>query len=192
MNEWLATEGAVTGWRRVVHRDRRTVLISKFEPGFAANLYDILDLLPELMSIAAVRTAYERQLDGSSTVMCAEAWRRATGSLLRSLATLRGIPEADQAAVEAGLDSVAALLDAVLWHPAAVVRAAGPSNAETAAYGEAVARIDGSSSIFTRQYGLFDGAQVLNHCPGSAVARKLFSQAWNVCTNSPGAPGQAV
>ena len=47
LNDWLANVVGVEYPRRVARVDDSQVLVSKFEPGFAANLHELLDLLGE-------------------------------------------------------------------------------------------------------------------------------------------------
>lgn len=158
------------------------ILVSKFEPGFAARLHDALDRLPELFDTAAVTVSYRAAPTGTSRV---EAWRLGLAHLLDSLATERDLTRDQLAEIRAGIDSVAALLDSVLWSTPVVEATWAPSEAERTAYAEALARMDDDSSIFTRYYGHFEGKRVENHCPGAQVARQLIAQAWEIVTDSP-------
>ncbi|MGE3076907.1 MAG: hypothetical protein AB7N24_07305 [Dehalococcoidia bacterium] len=155
------------------------ILVSKFEPGFAARLHEAVDRLPELFDEAAIASRYGgAPPEGNRT----EAWRTAVGGLLSEIGPLRGLDQDQLAEIQAGVDSVAGLLDSVLWSGPTVGDQWSPGDSERAAFEEAKARMDDESSIFTRYYGEFDGRRVENHCPGALIARRLFEEAWNICT----------
>ena len=176
---WLADRG-IEGPRRVVRESEDAILVSKFEFGFAARLYRALDLLPELFDAACIEARYHAQPPATPRV---EAWRLAINALLDELGPARGLDGDQLAEIRAGTDSVAALLDSVLWTaPALSDERWQPSEAELDAHADAIARMDDDSSIFTRYYGEFDGKRVENHCPGAPVARRLFAQAWSMVT----------
>ncbi len=90
----------------------------------------------------------------------------------------------EQAEVRAGIDSVAALLDSILWSGPVAGADYAILPGESDAYVEAVARMD-EGAMFTRFYGLFEGRRVENHCPGAQFARLLLAQAWTLCTGCP-------
>ena len=112
----------------------------------------------------------------------------AVEGLLRDLACDRGFDPDQRAEVQAGVDSVAALLDSVLWTTPLLGVDWRVSAGEEAAFADAVLRMDDEQSLFTRYYGEFEGRHVENHCPGAQVARRLFAQAWAICTGTPGDP----
>ena len=176
--DWLASRG-IEGSRRLVRESADVVLVSKFEPGFAARLHEALDRVPELFDAAGVRRRYSEVAEGEARV---EAWRLAVVSLLAELGTARGLDRDQLSEIQAGVDSVAALLDSVLWTAPGGGGEWSPSEAECEARAEALARMDDDSSIFSRYYGEFEGRRVENHCPGAQVARRLFEQAWAVTT----------
>ena len=173
--DWLAERG-IEG-RRLVRESGDAILVSKFEPGFAARLYEALDRVPELFDEAAVRRRYSALPPETSRV---EAWRLAINALLADLGPARGLDPDQLAEIRAGTDSVAALLDSCLWTAPTVGSDWQPSTAEREACADALARMEDESSIFTRYYGEFEGKRVENHCPGTPVARKLFAQAWAI------------
>ena len=175
---WLAERG-INGKRRLVRGSPEAILVSKFAPGFAARLHEALDRVPELHDVVAIRERYAAIPSGTPRV---EAWRLAVESLLAALGAERGLTRDQLSEVQAGVDSVAGLLDSVLWSGPAVDAAWTPLPAEATAYEEAVARMDDESSIFTRFYGEFEGSPVYNHCPGAQVARRLMEQAWSLVT----------
>jgi hypothetical protein len=176
---WLRTRGIETP-RRIVRASESVILVSKFEPGFAARLLDAVDRVPEIFDVDVVRLGYLAR-DGEPRV---EAWRLAVAALLDELGPPRGLDRDQLAEIRAGTDSVAALLDSALWTSPAVGDGWAPSAAERDAYADALARMDDDSSIFTRYYGDFDGRRVENHCPGAQVARRLIAQAWDICTQT--------
>lgn len=178
LESWLA-ERRIDGPRRVVRDSPEAILISKFEPGFAARLYQALDLLPELFEANEVGWRYRSQAGEAVRV---EAWRLAVNELLSDLGAARGLDRDQLAEIRAGTDSVAALLDSVLWSAPTLSAEWAPSDSEREARADALARMDDDSSIFTRYYGEFEGRRVENHCPGAPVARKLFEQAWTITT----------
>ncbi|GAB4324406.1 MAG: hypothetical protein Kow0010_06330 [Dehalococcoidia bacterium] len=189
LNGWLRSERGIAERRRIARLDDSTILVSKFEPGFASRLHEVLDRLPELFDPAIVRVWFGRQAAtlpaSTSRVGC---WHAAMLALLAELGAERGIGIVEQAQVEAGIDSVAALLDAVLWTgPALDADDPSPTPGERAACRDAIERLHVDSGIFTRAYGRFEGRDVVNHCPGAPFARRLFAQAWEICTGT-GAP----
>jgi hypothetical protein len=177
-DKWLEEHG-IAGGRRVARITNDAVLVSKFEPGFAARLYQALDHVPELFDAACVRARYAAQPAETPRV---EAWRLAVNALLDDTGPARGLDRDQLAEIRAGTDSVAALLDSVLWSGPRVSDAWAPSAAELEARNDALTKMDDDSSIFTRYYGEFEGRRVENHCPGAAVARRLFAQAWETVT----------
>ena len=91
----------------------------------------------------------------------------------------------DAELVTTGIESVAALMQAVLWSGPAVGDPYEPAEAERDAYRDALARTDASGDIFTRHYGAFEGRTVVAHCPGAPYARALLESAWRACTGTP-------
>lgn len=177
---WLRERG-IEGRRRVARESGDAILVSKFDAGFAARLYQALDRLPELFDSGEVRARFEAVPAGTSRT---EAWRLAVNGMLDELGPSRGLDRTQLAEIRAGTDSVAALLDSVLWSGPAVGGDWTPSASEREALADALARMDDDSSIFTRHYGEFEGRRVENHCPGAEVARRLFAQAWDITTGS--------
>jgi hypothetical protein len=177
---WLVGIG-VDGPRRVVRATGGRVLVSKFEEGFAARLYAALDRVPELTDGATVHGRYAAAAlkPGKSRVAL---WRETVDALTRELAPQRGLDERQLSEIRAGTDSVAALLDSVLWSGPVTGSEWAPSPGEAAAYEEALARMDADDGIFTRYYGTFEGLRVENHCPGAPIARALFTQSWQTIT----------
>lgn len=178
---WLREEAGVEEPRRIVRRDGTRILVSKFDEGFAPRLFESLTRVPELLDDAVMRRAYDAA-SGDAGGTRVGAWREAASNVLGALAPGRGLGPAQVAEVQAGVDSVAALLDAALWTAPAPGGKYTPLPAEVAAMAEALAKLEGPSSMFTRHYGTFRGARVENHCPGAHAARALLAQAWNLCT----------
>ena len=180
---WLRESSEADEPRRVVRIDGESVLVSKFEPGFAAELHALLDRLPELFDEAAVSRAYAQQAASAGRAEARVAvWHRALRTLLATLGVERGIDDAQQGLVRVGIDSVRAVLDSVLWSTPAVGDDYTASAGERSAYRDALARLEGERELFTRYYGTFEGRRVENHCPGAAFARTMLAQAWTACT----------
>lgn len=183
LQQWMSGLLGVTEPRRVVRSDEQRVLVSKFGDGFAAHLHDILDHVPELFDADCVAESYAALAGRNPQLPRAVAWRAAIDRLLAGLAQERGLTEDDVTSVRGGLDSVAALLDAVLWSsPVAGDGDYQPLPGEVDAYHDVIARMDGEAPIFTRVYGEFEGAHVVNYCPAAPFGRRLFLQAWSICT----------
>ena len=178
--DWLRTLG-IEGSRRIVREASGVILVSKFEPGFAAHLHEAIDALPEMFDIEQVTERYRLATCGT---LRPEAWRIAIQMLLADTGPFRGLDRDQLAEIQAGIDSVAALLDSLLWTGPKTGVEWRPSEAERQAYADALARMDAESGIFSRYYGEFEGVRVENHCPGAQVARRLFTQAWTVCTGN--------
>jgi hypothetical protein len=179
---WLREQG-IEGPRRIARESNDAILVSKFEPGFAARLYAALERVPELFDAGCIAARYGAQ---PGTTPRVEAWRRAVNALLDDLGPGRGLDRDQLAEIRAGTDSVAALLDSVLWTCPLLGAEWQPSPAECEARADALARMDDESSIFTRYYGDFEGKRVENHCPGAPVARRLFAQGWEICASQAG------
>ena len=182
---WLQQRG-IEGPRRIVRESADTILVSKFEDGFASALLNRLGQLPALFDPAYQSSRYEAVASEDANLTRAGAWHRAALDILRTEAHAAGLSPAEVAEVEAGIDSVAALLDSVLFLGATARSGSAVSLAEQGAYRDALGRMDASQGIFTRSYGLFDGKSVVNHCPGARVARELFTLAWDICSGSIG------
>jgi hypothetical protein len=181
--EWLSLHAGVAEPRRLVRRDSERLLVSKFDEGFASRLHDALGRVPEIFETSRVCERY-RVLAGRSDAGRAAGWHAAIADLLRELGAERGLTSNDQAEIRAGIDSVAALLDSILWTSPAIGAAFVPSSGEVDAYREAIERMDADPGMFTRFYGVFEGVRVENHCPGAPFARKLLAQAWTICTRA--------
>lgn len=187
LRRWLAAEcGVVEPPRRIARMDAREVLVSKFAPGFAARAGAALERLALHESPDPVAPAYARHARRRPDAPRVELWREAACEVVRGRAAERGMAAGDAELVVAGVDSVAAVLRAVLWRDPVAGEPYAPSPAERRAYVEAAARADGSATgLFTRRYGAFEGRAVVAHCPGATHARALLAAAWRVCAGEP-------
>ena len=183
--EWLQERG-IEGTRRIVRATPSGILVSKFGEGFAATLFDAVDRLDALFDdehVSRETTAVAARNPSQTRVA---AWHEATLRILREAVDAGAITAAERAEVEAGVDSVAALLDTALWSgPTFATSDWTPSDGETEAFRDALARMDDADGLFARYYGEFEGLRVENHCPGVRVARRLLEQAWVICTGCP-------
>ncbi len=185
LNRWLREELGIEEPRRVVRASSERILVSKVAPQFALDLFQLVELTPELFEEGRVVEACEALArDSEPGTARSENWRAALHTLLRDIGTLRGIPDERLAEIRVGIDSVFAVLESVLWtHPALSDRYV-PDAGELAAYRECVSRFDRDHGLFTRSYGYFEGRRVENHCPGAALARTLLAHAWRACTGT--------
>lgn len=179
---WLRDVAGVLDPRRVVRRSASSILVSKFDEGFAARLHDTIDRLPVMFDPEAVAARFAELVDADPTLRRAEAWRLAVAALIREAADRQGLHPDAVAEVLAGVDSVGALIDTILWTGPAGPEPSPPEPSEQEARSDIRARMDAERGIFTRYYGSFEGVPVENHCPGAQVARRLFAQAWAICT----------
>ena len=183
---WLRDEAGVEERRRLVRSDDGSILVSKFEPGFAPRLHTLLDGLPQIFDRHTVADAYALSAaHAAPRTTRIEVWHGALRDLLRRACAERGIDDDEQEAfVRVGIDSVRAVLETVLWSSPAVDDAGyRPRRGEVAAYRDATRQLD-SRDQFTRYYGAFEGRAVENHCPGATFARTMLAQAWAVCTGT--------
>jgi hypothetical protein len=187
---WLAEMPGVTGHRRVVRHDASRVLLSKFEPGFAPRLFEALDRVPELLSEAAVLSAYEHLACERGSEPRVTLWHEAVVGLLDAARERARLDAKQLAEIRAGLDSVAAVMDSVLWSTPLAGSGYEVAPGEIEAYRDVVADAESDGGMFTRFYGMFEGAAVMNHCPAAQIARVLLAQAWLVCTGT-AAPSMA-
>lgn len=184
---WLKDDVGIPDERRVSRLDEDTVLVSKTEPGLAADLHQLMEHLPELVSESAVLAAYALETARADAgTSCLEVWDRSMRALLGEASETRGVADEErQAQIRVGLDSVRAVMESVLWtNPRIDDADYAPAAAERAAYLDATRRLAGHD-FFTRYYGAFEGRPVLNHCPGAAYARVMAAQAWLACTGEP-------
>lgn len=178
---WLRDVAGIAEPRRVVRRSPTAILVSKFDEGFAARLHETIDRLSEMFDDGLVAARFAELAASEPERLRAETWRLAVNSILSDSAARQGLHPDAVAEVRAGVDSVAALLDAILWTGPVARRPHAPEPSEVEAYRDTRARMDGERGLFTRYYGSFEGVPVENHCPGSQVARRLFAQAWTIC-----------
>jgi len=136
LNAWLR-EAGIDGPRRIVRTSESVVLVSKFGPGFAQQLLARLETLPQLFDARWTRTAYVNLAATEPAETRVNTWHRAVLGLLAACATQQQLESAHVAEVEAGIDSVAALLDSVLFTGPLAGSDEPASEAERSAYGEA-------------------------------------------------------
>jgi hypothetical protein len=181
---WLNDESDSMEPRRFVRRSGSGIMVSKFDEGFAAHLHASIGRLPEVFERSLIASAYAERVQQNPSAPRVALWHAAAEEILALAGDSRGLSPDDQAEVRAGIDSVAALLDSILWTAPRGGDEYSPTAAEIAAYREARARMDGNPGLFTRCYGAFEGALVENHCPGAPFARRLLTQAWSICTGT--------
>lgn len=173
----------VEGTRRLVRRDETGILVSKFEPGFAARLHELLDQMPELFDEASVVEAYRRAAQAAPPSMKrVDAWHEAMHTLLAAAGARHDIPDLRLAEVRTGIDSVRAILDTVIWSEPTVGDDYTAARGERSAYLDGLAELADGRDLFTRYYGLFEGVPVRNHCPGASFARLMLAHGWIACT----------
>lgn len=185
LRRWLAGEHGIADARRLAREDDDRLLVSKFPPGFIARVGEAVERLGILADpdpLAAATAARARLHPRDSRV---ENWRAAACDLIQERAAERGLTGEDAELVTTGIESVAALMDAVLWTNPAAGDDYEPADAERDAYRDALARTDAAGDIFTRHYGAFEGRAVVAHCPGAPYARALLESAWRTCTGTP-------
>lgn len=181
--EWIHGQG-IEGYRRLARLDDHEALVSKFEPGFAARLHDLLALLPELFERDRVieQTAHmAERMPGRPRV---DAWLAAMHEALAAGGARLAVPDLRLAEVRTGVDSVAAIMRVVLWSDPLCGEPYTPRGGEVEAYHDAFASLADGRDIFTRYYGQFEDRAVRNHCPGAAFARVLLAHAWSACTGT--------
>ncbi len=179
LDVWLAERG-VEGARRVVAADARRIVVSKTPEGFAERLFQALDAIGDALAddrIAAAMAALSQP--GRTRV---DVWEAAVIRCVAEEAANLGLPPSVAEEVRFGVESVAALLRAVLWRDLPGEGAHEPSPAERAAFRDLVESLTGDGRRFTRVYGVFDGRPVVAHCPGARLARTLLAQGWRLCT----------
>ena len=184
--EWLEREVGVDRPRRVVRADDREILVSKFEPGFAAQLHRLLDELPELFDEPRVIASYQRMAhELPADTPRVDAWHAAMHAALRAAGERLEIDDSRLAEVRVGIDSVRAVLEACIWTQPRVGDDYSPRNGEIDAYRDGLAALQDERDVFTRYYGDFEGVPVRNHCPGSAFARRMLAHGWTAITGTP-------
>jgi hypothetical protein len=184
LNEWLSAEAGVEQRRRIVRRNDERILLSKFAPGFADRLRRSMGLVPELFDIKLVWATYTHLAEIDPSARRVDTWHRSMRQLLGSFGAERGLTGDLQAEVLAGIDSVAVVMDMALWSAPLCADEYSPLPGEVGAFRDAVAPLDPGHDLFSRYYGSFAGAEVVNHCPGAPFARALLAQAWEVCTGT--------
>jgi len=184
--DWIHDVLGVEGYRRIARVADEEILVSKFEPGFAARLHDLLDRVPELFDEATVVENYQRTATNlPADTPRVDAWHAAMHNALAEVGARLGVDDMRLAEVRTGIDSVRAVMEAVLWSGPAVTDNYTPRSGEVDAYLDGLALLADDRDIFTRYYGDFESHRVVNHCPGSAFARRMLAQAWRACTGTP-------
>lgn len=183
--DWLHDVIGIDGFRRVVRRGASGILVSKFPEGFAARLHETVDALPGMFDHDTVASRFATFAAADAQRVRTESWRLAINAVINEGAEAQGLSRDAVAEVLAGVDSVAAILDTILWTSPAGPEAHAPDLSEVAARDDILARMNADRGLFTRHYGMFEGVPVENHCPGALVARRLFAQGWTICTGTP-------
>jgi hypothetical protein len=185
LSRWIDGLG-VEGTRRFVRHDDVGILVSKFEPGFAARLHELLDLMPELFEASSVAAAYGATAAAAEpSTKRVDVWHAAMHALLAAAGRRHEIPDLRLAEVRAGIDSVRAILDTVIWSEPRAADDYTPAAGERSAYLDGLAALADGRDLFTRYYGQYEGIPVRNHCPGAAFARMMLAQGWTACTGEP-------
>ena len=186
LNLWLASECGVAEPRRIVRADRERILVSKVAPGFTLDLYKLVQLMPELFDeVRAIEACELRARSADAHTPRSENWRAAMHEMLAEAGRHNAIEPHRLAEVRTAIDSVFAVLDAVLWSRRTLAQAARPEPGEIDAYRDGAARLAPGGELFRRYYGQFEGRAVENHCPGAALARSMLAHAWRACTGTP-------
>lgn len=186
LRTWLREEAGVHEWRRLVRVTEQEMLVSKFEAGFAPRLFALLDEVPELFDEATVVSRYEAlaaTLPADTPRI--DAWHASMHQACREAGERLSIPDVRLAEIRTGIDSVRAILEAVIWSAPAVGADYTPRGGEVSAYRDGLAALADDRDLFTRYYGTFEEHPVRNHCPGAAFARKMLAHAWRACTGTP-------
>lgn len=176
---WLAERG-IDGARRVVAADERRIVVSKTPEGFTERLFEALDALEEALHDDHVAAAMAACSEPARPRV--DVWEAAVMRCVADQAAKLGLPPSVAEEVRFGVESVAALLRAVLWCDLPGEGAHEPSPAERAAFRDLWESLTGDGRRFTRVYGVFDGRPVVAHCPGARLARTLLAQGWRLCT----------
>lgn len=184
LQRWLREERGVSEYRRLAYADQARLVVSKFEPGFATRLGEVLRLAGLLDDLEALEAAYEASASHEPDSLRVEVWAAAACELVRARLRALGRGSEDAELLVAGIESVAAVMNAILWTGPLAGAPFEPAEGEREAYREALARADPASGLFTRHYGSFGGRAVVNHCPGASHARALLAAAWRACTGT--------
>jgi hypothetical protein len=184
LRAWLREELGLNEYRRVVRENATTLVISKFEAGFSQDLFATVDLLPELFDDAVILAEYGRLVaehrSRGQSPMRTEVWREAGEAVLNRLSDERGIDQQRRMYVLPGIESVQAVMDAILWSAPTIDDQRAPDPGEVQAYADFCSP-EMERDIFTRFYGVLEDRRIENYCPGAQFARRLVDQAWRVC-----------
>lgn len=185
LRRWLVNEHGIVDSRRIVREDDNGVLVSKFPSDFMGRvgaMVERLDLFSKNDPLAIVTAEQACRHPTQSRV---ENWRAAVCDLICSRAESQGLSTADAELVTVGVDSVAAVMRAILWSDPVAGETYAPGPAELDAWRDAIARTNRAGDLFTRHYGFFEGKAVSAHCPGAPYARAFMESAWRCCTGTP-------
>jgi hypothetical protein len=182
---WLHDEVGFEEFRRVARVTSDEVQLSKFEPGFLKYLFDVMTYFPELFDEDAVVEAYAREATASAPDAPRVAtWARASHGLLRAAGERHQIPDAPLHEIRVGIDSVQAILGAVLLDRPRVGDDFAPGARDLAKYREMLASLR-HDQVFERFYGTFRGRAVRDYCPAMNYAYAMIAAGWRACTGTP-------
>jgi hypothetical protein len=188
LNEWLRFERGFDDPRRIVQADEGTIVLSRFDDEFFPRLQAALARRREIFDRESVATRYAVVAGQDPSRPRVDAWHDAVRSLVTDARAASPLTPEQQAEILAGVDSVAAVMHAVLWTSPLAGDDYEPHPGEASAFVEVAGRFGEGHDLFTREYGLFEGRRVVAFCPGVAYARRLLESAWEICTDTPVPP----
>jgi hypothetical protein len=185
LQAWLAERG-IDEPRRVARATSSTLVVSKVDDGFFERLSVTLERVAGLFEPATHAAAYGLVTTARPGLPRAEAWRVGVEGILRDAEAAGFVDAAQRAEIMGGIDSVSAIVDALMWSAPPAGEAWTPSDADKSAFRQLLDDFDHGSPLFTRHYGDFEGRQVVNRCPGGGFARRFVRLAWATCTGEEG------
>ena len=185
LRRWLASEHGIADPRRLARADSDMLLLSKFPTGFISRVGETIERLELLANPDPLAAACAERAHRFPRESRVEGWRAAACDLVHERAAARGLTAEDAELVTAGIESVAAVMGAVLWSDPLAGAPHEPAPGERDAWRDALSRAEGSGDLFTRHYGAFEGRAVVAHCPGAPYARAMLESAWRACTGTP-------
>ncbi|MBH77886.1 MAG: hypothetical protein CL897_06635 [Dehalococcoidia bacterium] len=185
LHRWLVNEHGIVDVRRIVREDDNGFLLSKVPSDLIGRVGVMVERLAlfskdDPIAIATADQAY--RYPNRSRV---DNWRAAVCDLIRKRAQSQGFSSDDADLLTVGVESVAAVMRAVLWSDPVEGEICAPSSAEIDAWRDVLGRTDRAGDLFTRHYGFFEGKAVSSHCPGAPYARAFMESAWRCCTGTP-------